>query len=178
MELDLSIFSNIIEPQGQISFEFELTFPYNNETFFFFINDDLISEYNKSGKYNKTIDLKSQNYKFKWKYQRINSNNDQNAVEINKIILKGSENGFSSSCSSCPYVQKNLNKGTVRDYLDPRKKCVYCSKGFIPNEKSIIIIQEETKCIKCPEGTYNKRDESIKCKRCPEFTVSYKKFDR
>jgi hypothetical protein len=56
--------------------------------------------------------------------------------------------------------------------------CIYCTKGFIPNEKSNIIIEEETKCIKCPEGTYNKRDGSIKCKKCPEFTMSSKKFDR
>ncbi len=71
----------------------------------------------------------------------------------------------------------HLIKGTVRDYLDPLNNCVYCTKGFIPNDKSKIIIEEETKCIKCPEGTYNKRNGSIKCKKCPEFTISSKNFD-
>ncbi len=104
MELDLSFYSNILDIQGQITFEFKLSFLNANETFFFFINDDLISEYNKSGKYNKTIHLKNENYKFKWRYQRINSLNNKNAVNIKKIILKGSEKGLSSYCSPCPEV--------------------------------------------------------------------------
>jgi hypothetical protein len=104
LELDLSFYSNILDTQGQISFEFILSFLNANETFFFFINDNLISEYNKSGKYNKTIDLKNEKYKFKWRYQRINSYNNKNAVKIIKITLKGSEKGLSSFCSPCPEV--------------------------------------------------------------------------
>ena len=39
-------------------------------------------------------------------------------------------------------------------------------------------MKKDSKCIKCPQGTYNQEDGGIECNICPEFTFPSKKRDR
>jgi len=57
--------------------------------------------FNKDGKYEKNYILKKGKYQIIWAYQRNNSLNNNNTLEIYRIYVKGSNLGGAISCTNC-----------------------------------------------------------------------------
>ena len=142
--LDLNLVLKFeVANKGEISYDFKLINFMSNDTFHVKINGLIqgkfffnLEKYTSNGNYSRTYSMQKGSYEFVWSYSRLNSSNNNNAVEINHILVKGSNIGGGVKCSLCPEVRSYLKKENISNEQTDNK-CDLCPNGFTSNSESI-----------------------------------------